>query len=126
MKVALSVVLISLLSACTSSSTLDKSSNLNGHVYEKPYKQVFIAAQDTAMEMGWQILSSNLETGIISAKASANLLTWGQDVSIIVRKVDGKEVKVDISSSARNQLVDMGRSSSDIREFYKKLNINLR
>lgn len=121
-KIAIFIVLAltTTLVGCVSTSTMSKNTKTPAHVYSQNYDKVYEKSVNAALELGWQVIYSDKNTGVLSLKAPMNLATWGQDVTVKLTKKDSG-VQVDMTSATQYQLFDWGRGSSDIKKFYQKL-----
>ncbi len=122
MKTTSLIILIFLLTGCTSASTIGTNNydTIEPRSYTADYEKVFFAAVDAVTSLKWQITFTDKETGIISAKTPANFLTWGDEVSIRIRQ-DNDKVRVDVSSGTNRQLIDWGKNAQNIRNLYLKM-----
>lgn len=116
-------VCFTLVTACTtvtSSATLIPETE---KVFTASYDDVFSKSTQTLMALGWQVVSSSKEEGLIQARTPMTMLTWGDVVTVAVSKSD-QQVRVELTS-ASNQQVDWGKNSANIKKFYQHLNTML-
>ncbi|HEX7775364.1 MAG TPA: DUF1499 domain-containing protein [Parvibaculum sp.] len=92
-------------------------------VAEQPGK-VFEAAQATAQEMGWQIVASTPETGLIEATDTTKLIHFKDDIAIRVAEKDGGTA-VDVRSVSRIGMSDLGVNAARIRAYLAALKAKL-
>lgn len=78
--------------------------------------RVFEAALETARDLGWAIVSTNPETGLIEATATTRVMNFRDDVAIRVTERDGGAA-VDIRSVSRVGISDLGANANRIRTF---------
>ncbi|HEX7776265.1 MAG TPA: DUF1499 domain-containing protein, partial [Parvibaculum sp.] len=90
---------------------------------EQPGK-VFEAAQATAQEMGWQIVASTPETGLIEATDTTKLIHFKDDIAIRVAEKDGGTA-VDVRSVSRIGMSDLGVNAARIRAYLAALKAKL-
>jgi len=81
---------------------------------------VFETALQVAGDMGWEIVASDIETGIIEATASTPFAGFKDDVVIRIRS-QGPEAIVDVRSKSRIGRGDMGVNAKRVRAFSEKL-----
>ena len=92
----------------------------NNRTYRKPYDVVFSAALNAAKICNLTINSKGSKSGIIRASAGASILSWGEDINIVVSR-NGKNTQVFVSSGAKAQLIDWGKSKKNIDDFFSAL-----
>jgi uncharacterized protein (DUF1499 family) len=85
-----------------------------------PYTFVFNTALDVAKEMGWEIVASDVASGIIEATDTTPFVGFKDDVVIRVR-AKSAETLVDVRSKSRLGRGDMGVNANRIRAYTKKL-----
>ncbi|MEK6776404.1 MAG: hypothetical protein AABY87_05925 [bacterium] len=105
---------------CATASTTGNQ-DIKPRIYDIDYDIVFSKAIDTVIDMGWQIISTDKSTGIISFSTPTNLWTWGDNASIRVSKIGNGKIRVDLSSSTQRQIYDWGRNKQNIEVFFSKL-----
>lgn len=89
-----------------------------------PAGVVFEAARDVAHEMGWEIVSSKPEAGLIEATATTGLLHFKDDVAIRIVE-NGTGAKLDIRSVSRVGMSDLGTNAARIEKFLTALKAKL-
>jgi uncharacterized protein (DUF1499 family) len=83
---------------------------------EKSTDEVFDAAEQAAIELGWDIVSANRETGRIEATATTFWFRFKDDVVIrLTPRGDG--TYIDVRSKSRVGRGDMGANATRIRRF---------
>lgn len=92
-------------------------------VAEQPGK-VFEAAQATAQDMGWQIVASTPETGLIEATDTTKLIHFKDDIAIRVAEKNGGAA-VDVRSISRIGMSDLGVNAARIRAYLSALKAKL-
>lgn len=92
-------------------------------VNEQPGK-VYEAALETAREMGWEIVSTKPETGLIEATATTRVMNFKDDVAIRVTE-SGEGAAVDVRSVSRVGISDMGANANRIRTYLHALRVKL-
>lgn len=126
-RVLLSLLLAASFAGCMSATTVGKAAIPGeGHskgprVYSSDYSQVFNRSKDAVLALDWSLVFSDESSGSISAKTPLNMWTWGDSVSIQITRIEGGNVRVDVSSGTSYQLVDWGKTSKNIEQFYRKL-----
>lgn len=63
--------------------------------------------------------------GVISCVTGASLRSWGESVKITVRRISAVESEISVSSIARSQLIDWGKSRENINLFFRKFEATL-
>ncbi|KAB7739967.1 DUF1499 domain-containing protein [Parvibaculum sedimenti] len=92
-------------------------------VAEQPGK-VYVAALETAKEMGWTLDRSTPEKGLIEATAVTRLIGFKDDVAIRITEKDGGTA-VDLRSVSRVGVSDLGANAKRIRAFLDALKAKL-
>lgn len=116
----LSLSLILLMTACTTTQTSNNVVPENKKNYNASYTEVYSQAVSTLMELKWQVTESNKKEGLIKAKTPMNLLTWGDQVIVYVFEKTENNVLVEVTSSSPQQ-IDWGKNRSNIEKFYSLL-----
>jgi len=88
---------------------------------DMPAQQAFARALDTAKEMGWDIAAEVPVEGRIEATATTFWFGFHDDISIRVVPA-GVRSLLDVRSSSRVGISDVGTNAARIREFLKKFN----
>ena len=86
--------------------------------------KAYEAALETAREMGWEIVSSNPEAGLIEATATTRIMNFKDDVAIRVSE-SGEGAAVDVRSVSRVGISDMGANANRIRTYLHALKVKL-
>ena len=86
--------------------------------------KVYEAALETAREMGWEIVASNPEAGMIEATATTRVMNFKDDVAIRVTE-RGEGAAVDMRSVSRVGISDMGANANRIRTYLHTLKVKL-
>lgn len=92
-------------------------------VAEQPGK-VYEAALETAREMGWEIVASHPEQGLIEATATTRVMNFKDDVAIRVTE-RGEGAAVDVRSVSRVGISDLGANANRIRTYLHALRVKL-
>lgn len=92
-------------------------------VSEQPGK-VYEAALATARDMGWEIVASNPEAGLIEATATTRVMNFKDDIAIRVTE-KGEGAAVDVRSVSRVGIGDMGANANRIRTYLHALKVKL-
>ena len=95
-------------------------------VINKTLAEVFNASQNIINEMGLKITYSNLEEGLIEAVDSSFWYGFKDDIIIRIEKLISDEIKVDVRSASRIGKSDFGINSMRIKDFYQRLEFNLK
>jgi uncharacterized protein (DUF1499 family) len=86
--------------------------------------KVYEATLETAREMGWEIVASNPEAGMIEATATTRVMNFKDDVAIRVTE-RGEGAAVDMRSVSRVGISDMGANANRIRTYLHALKVKL-
>lgn len=86
--------------------------------------KVYEAALETARDMGWEIVASNPEQGLIEATATTRVMNFKDDIAIRVTEA-GEGAAVDVRSVSRVGISDMGANANRIRTYLHALKVNL-
>jgi uncharacterized protein (DUF1499 family) len=81
----------------------------------------FERALSVARSMGWRIVADKREEGRLEATATTAFFGFKDDIVIRIRKVSDSTSTVDIRSSSRVGLSDVGANAARIRAFLKQL-----
>jgi len=85
--------------------------------YPNTYNDVFSAILQAIVYCGFQKESADRSSGYIVASAGVSLRSWGEDIEIRVSEADNG-TNVSMSSSARAQLIDWGKSRENIDRLF--------
>lgn len=91
-------------------------------VLSEPKEVVFGKVEAVVAQMGWEMKSSDLESGIIEATDTTFWYGFKDDVIIRLRDSEGGGTLVDVRSLSRVGGSDIGKNADRIREFFKALN----
>lgn len=86
--------------------------------------KVYEAALETARDMGWEIVASNPEQGLIEATATTRVMNFKDDIAIRVAEA-GEGAAVDVRSVSRVGISDMGANANRIRTYLHALKVKL-
>ncbi len=86
--------------------------------YDVEYDIAYEVAIEVAREI-YNIKRKSKNRGIISCGTKASIWSWGEDVEIHIEKVDTQTTKVTVDSSPSAQLIDWGKSSDNIEDFFE-------
>lgn len=79
--------------------------------------EAFDAAQDAARELGWTVVWSNRGLGVVEAYDTSPLFHFVDDVAVRVRQAPEGGSVVDVRSTSRVGVSDLGANAKRIREF---------
>ncbi len=91
-------------------------------VLSEPKDVVFGRVEAVVAQMGWEMKSSDLDTGIIEATDTTFWYGFKDDVIIRLRDSEGGGTLIDMRSLSRVGGSDIGKNADRIREFFKALN----
>ncbi|OSM04330.1 putative peptidase C14 caspase catalytic subunit p20 [Magnetofaba australis IT-1] len=84
--------------------------------YAQSYQSVFDSAVQTVHLLGWNLAQSSASQGLITASTPLNLLTFGDQVKVLVQRRHGR-VQVDVTSTSP-QLIDWGKGGQNVVQFF--------
>jgi uncharacterized protein (DUF1499 family) len=79
--------------------------------------EAFDAAQRAAAQLGWTVVWSNRELGVIEAYDTSPLFRFVDDVAVRVREAPDGGAVVDLRSTSRVGVSDLGANAKRIRAF---------
>lgn len=121
MKSILISLLFLLLTACTPMSLSSENAPKAQRIYNQPLQFLYQHAHECVRKLGWKLSYANKNMRVIRAEAPMNIWTFGQFIYINFEIIDKTHTRVIIASIAKDQMLDLGRGSSTISEFYRKL-----
>jgi len=83
---------------------------------EKPPEQVFGAAKQAALKLGWKVIEKHRARGLLEAHSTSRIFRFVDDVVIRIRVADEGSV-VDVRSKSRDGRGDLGANAARIRAF---------
>ena len=95
-------------------------------INNKTLVEVFDESQNVINNMGLNITYSNLEEGFIEAVDSSFWYDFKDDIIIRIEKLISDEIKIDVRSASRTGKSDFGVNSMRIKDFYQRLEFNLK
>lgn len=108
-----------LLAACTTTTSTMKADSAAPRTFAAPFDQVWGATIEAVATLGWTVEESDKESGLLSARVSANLLTYGDAVTIrVVPQGDVVAVRV---ASTSEQAYDWGKGGRNIEKLYASI-----
>lgn len=118
------LVFVILTTGCASVST-GANSEVAPRVYSEGRDQVFSAATQAGIDLGWAVTFSDKETGTVVFRAPVSLWTWGDQVSITLSACE-EGTRVNLASQTPGQIVAYGKNRRNIERFYEALGQNLK
>ena len=80
--------------------------------------EALVKARDTAEELGWEILATDSADGRIEATETSTLFRFVDDIAIRIRaNPEGGGSTVDLRSTSRDGVSDLGANAERIRAF---------
>ena len=79
---------------------------------------------ETAREMGWEIVASDPEAGLIEATATTAVMNFKDDIAIRITETD-TGAAVDVRSVSRVGISDLGANANRIRTYLHALRVKL-
>jgi uncharacterized lipoprotein len=115
----IAILSVLLLSACTTTTSTMKADSAAPRTFAAPFDQVWGATIEAVATLGWTVQESDKESGLLSARVSANLLTYGDAVTIrVVPQGDVVSVRV---ASTSEQAYDWGKGGRNIEKLYASI-----
>ena len=93
-------------------------------VYKIEYKRVFEEAMNSLSECNFSVKESDNKKGIIKESTKMSVWSWGESIIVLIEKTS-VGTKVSVSSEAKAQLFDWGKSRRNINNFFENLNRKL-
>ena len=103
-----------------------KSKGLPARIYQADYETVFAGAIKASDDLGWHLVCADRMRGDIAAQRPWGLTTWGDRISINLRLINSRTVRVDACSYAAGELFDWGRHARNIRHYMMDLDTQVR
>ena len=88
---------------------------------QMPQEKAFDAARRTCESLGWQVSRESPEQGLLEATATSGLFRFVDDVVVRVRPGEGGGSVVDLRSTSRVGVSDLGANAARIRAFREAL-----
>lgn len=88
-------------------------------------QEIFNKALRVAQEQGWEIISSNLNTGTIEAIATTRIMAFKDDVVIRLTMDPSGLIAIDMRSVSRVGQTDLGTNANRIRAYFHALRLEL-
>jgi hypothetical protein len=92
---------------------------IESRIYESSIEKAYAASLEALRKNGFEIMERREDS--IKATSSLSLLSWGEDIDIHLVAEPSNRVKITVSSSARSQLFDWGKSSNNISKVFRSL-----
>lgn len=89
--------------------------------YDATYEIVFDRCLEALGKLGWNLLSADQSSGIISARTPVSALTWGDHVIVYVSRSPEGTCRVVLSSASPGQVVTWGKNKKNKKRFYNML-----
>jgi uncharacterized protein (DUF1499 family) len=119
----IALLLVALLAACTTTTSSMRSDGPAPRSYTATFDQVWGATIESVANLGWTVQESDKSSGLLTARVSANLLTYGDAVTIRVVP-DGNQVTVRVASTSE-QAFDWGKGGRNIERLYAAIGESL-
>jgi len=102
--------------------------SLRGRRYAIPFEEVWTASLALIARGGarWKLVSADDESGVIRAEARTILLRFVDDVEVRISLDTDAQTRVDMTSTSRKGLWDLGVNARRIRGFLTKLDRRLK
>ncbi len=94
--------------------------------FNQSFSKVYDACLDTLDELDITVDSENKQIGIIKASTESTLLSWGEEIKIILEKVEASKTKVIVKSEATAQVFSWGKNDKNEASILKYLSNQLK
>jgi uncharacterized protein (DUF1499 family) len=94
--------------------------DLQPQKFTHPFEKVFDGALETSKAVGWDVIETDRDRGIIEAVATTRLFRFKDDVTVTIRSEGGVTV-VNVHSRSRIGKGDLGTNARRIRSFQAEL-----
>jgi hypothetical protein len=115
----IAILSVLLLAACTTTASTMKSDGPAPRAYSASFDEVWGATIESVANLGWTVKESDKESGLLTATAVANLLTYGDTITIRVVP-QGEQVAVRVASTSE-QAYDWGKGAKNIEKLYSSI-----
>lgn len=115
----LSLILVALLSACTTTTSTMRGDGPAPRTFAAPFDQVWGATIESVATLGWRVEESDKASGLLSAHVSGNVWTYGDAITVRVVQ-QGDEVAVRVASTSE-QAYDWGKGGRNIEKLYSAI-----
>lgn len=88
--------------------------------YDQPVEEVFYKVVDVANDMGWELVTAELDEGRIEATATTFWFRFKDDVVIYLTEARG-QTRLDARSVSRVGRSDAGKNAARLREFFERM-----
>lgn len=93
--------------------------------YQAEYAPVFDAACRAAARCGMGVQTADPATGAITLSTSMSMMSWGENLGVQVGQVEPGTIQVGIRSDVKFGLVDWGKNTKNINQFFAALDAEL-
>lgn len=93
--------------------------------YQADYAAVFDAAARAAARCGMGVKSADPASGVLTLSTSMTLMSWGENLGVQVGQVEPGVMQVSIRSDVKFGLVDWGKNTKNINQFFAALDAEL-
>ncbi len=90
-----------------------------------PLPDAFVEAEAVALDLGWTVIHSNLGQGLLEAEAESGLFRFVDDVVVRLRPTVQGGTRLDLRSTSRVGVSDLGANAARIRSFEAALRSRL-
>ena len=94
---------------------------MDSKIFNKSFKEVFNACKTAIKKCGFIIESFDEKKGYIYASSPPSIFSWGEEITIEVKRKDAKSTEVRVSSMPKAQLFDWGKSRENERRIMESL-----
>lgn len=93
--------------------------------YQADYAAVFDAAARAAARCGMGVKAADPATGVLTLSTSMTLMSWGENLGVQVGQLEAGVMQVSIRSDVKFGLVDWGKNTKNINQFFAALDAEL-
>ena len=94
--------------------------------FNKTFREIFNACKVAIQKCGFNIESFDEKDGYIYASSPPSIFSWGEDITVEIRKISPDETSVKVESMPKAQLFDWGKSRENERRIMEILENILR
>jgi len=87
---------------------------------------VYSKCKAVLAKLEMKIESVNRTTGTIRASTPTSLLSWGEEITIKLKKVSETKTKVYVTSEATSQLISWGKNENNVLSIIEELSKRLK
>ncbi len=95
-------------------------SSTDARTYRESPDVMYESSLEALAASNFKLLEDSPQDGMIRGQKRINLLTWGEDVEVLIEGQDDR-TEVTFRSQSRGSLLDWGTNGRNVRKFFKEL-----